>query len=498
MAAVTRTVQRWWDRSVALPLLVQDALLYLLAAVFALGTLIFAESVDYRQWAEMSLGPYFLAAAICLVVARRRSRAIHSEPVPVEAGVPNEAEAAARSNARGSPRGRDNLRRGVVLGLFITTVLLPLSVEVTLRAEAKPGAHAQPEVGVIEACGDRVAHHRPCYLRNPKSPGGFQPSSDQNSFFPYLPGMIPFGLINATTGPPELKDARVALSGFTLIVIAGALLIADTPSRRRWRIFQVAVVLPSGALPIVTGGDDLPVLALMLLSLALATRRRPVWSGLAMGLAGTLKFTAWPLLVLLTLGERDRRGRRAILRYSLTVAAVVIPVLGIGIGLDPRAFLLNAIRFPLGLAKVKSPAASPLIGQELVSLFPSAKPELIVVLGLVGVLAVCYGLLKWPPSSPSSAAGFSGIAMLLATLLAPATRFGYLIYPLNLLTWAILLRSAVPVAAEATSQAIQEPPSGIWKRRSLRPMVEEGWVSPASEGEIAGLTGVTITPTSHS
>ena len=267
-----------------------------------------------------------------------------------------------------------------MLGLLVTVVLVPLAVEVVLRAESKPGAHVQNEVTVIEACADRVAHHKNCYLSNPKSIGTSVTSQSENSFFPYLPGMIPFGLVNATSGPPEFKDARLPLTGFSLIVIAGALLIAETTSKRRWRIFQVVVILPSGALPMVTGGDDLPVIALMLLGLALATRRRPVWSGLAMGLAGTLKFTAWPLLILLVLGEWDRQGRRAVWRYSLAAAAVVVPVLGVGVGLAPHAFILNAIRFPLGLTKVKSPAASPLLGQELVTLFPAAKPELITML----------------------------------------------------------------------------------------------------------------------
>jgi len=280
-------------------------------------------------------------------------------------------------------------------------------------------------------------------------------------------------------------------------VIAGALLVADTSSRRRWRIFQVAIVLPSGALPMVTGGDDLPVIALMLLGLALATRRRPVWSGIAIGLSGTLKFTAWPLLLLLALGEWDRQGRRAILRYSLAVTAIVVPVLGLGVGLNAHAFILNAIRFPLGLTRVKSPAASPLIGQELVSLLPSAKPELIVVLGLVGAAAVAYGLWKWPPSTPQGAAGFSGLAMLLATVLAPATRFGYLIYPLNLLTWAILLKPYARGGTSMAQEAGQEPLSETSKRRILSPVVGEVCPSPASEGEIAGLTGVMTTPTSQ-
>ena len=375
-------------------------------------------------------------------------------------------------------------------------MLVPLTVEVILRAEAKAGA--QNEVTSIEGCADRVVHHKDCYLSDPKNAGGSLQNQGANSFFPYLPGMIPFGLVNATSGPPELKDARIALSGFTLIVLGGALLVADTSSRRRWRIFQVAIVLPSGALPMVTGGDDLPVLALLFLSVALATRRRPVLSGLAMGFAGTLKFTAWPLLILLTLGERDRLGRRAILRYSLAVFAVVVPILGIGIGLNPHAFFLNAIRFPLGLTKVKSPAASPLIGQELVKLFPGAKPELIALLGLVGLGLVGYGLWKWRPSNPQTAAGFSGLAMLLATLLAPATRFGYLIYPLNLLTWAVLLSPTLAGRPSDLEDLSQEPPSGTSKSRSRSPIVGEVWPEPASAGEIVGLTGVTTNPTSHS
>jgi hypothetical protein len=396
-------------------------------------------------------------------------------------------------------RGRDWVRRGVILGLLVTVVLLPLSVEVILRAESKPGAHVQNEVTVIEACADRVAHHKNCYLSNPKTIGTSETSQSENSFFPYLPGMIPFGLVNVTSGPPEFKDARIPLTGFSLIVIAGALLVADTTSRRRWRIFQVAVILPSGALPMVTGGDDLPVIALMLLALALATRRSPIWSGLAAGLAGTLKFTAWPLLILLILGEWDREGRRAIWRYAISAAVVVVPVLGVGVGLAPHAFILNAIRFPLGLTKVKSPAASPLLGQELVTLFPSAKPELITILTLLGLAAVGYGFYRWPPSSPQSAAGFSGFAMLLATLLAPATRFGYLIYPLDLLTWAVVLGPVASRAADKFRQSDQhQEPSGTSNNRSLRPMTGEVCPSPASEGEIAGLTGATTTPISHS
>ena len=476
MAAVSRWALRWRDRLVALSVLDQDALLYLLAAILALGTIVLGESADYREWAEIAVGPYAAAALICFAVARRRARRAVSEA-----------------------KGRDLVRRGVILGLLVTVMLVPLSWEVVLRAQNKPGDQVQNEVTVIEACAHRVIDHKVCYLTHPRNIGSSAVSGSEDSFFPYLPGMIVFGLIPAISKATVLKDARIPLTGFSLFAIAGALLIAGVPSRRRWRIFQVVVVLPSGALPMVTGGDDLPVIALMLLGLALATRRRPVLSGFAMGLAGTLKFTAWPLLVLLALGEWDRQGRRAILRYSVAVVAVVTPVLAVGMGSNWHAFVLNAIRFPLGLTRVKSPAASPLLGQELVKLFPSAKPELIVILGLIGIAAVLYGLRRWTPSTPQSAAGFSGLAMLFATVLAPATRFGYLIYPLDLLTFALLLTPLAFIAVEEPepTREVQEA-SGISNSRSVSPMTAEVCPSPASEGDMAGLAGVTVTPTSHS
>jgi glycosyl transferase family 87 len=473
-----RTTLGWRDRLVALSILDQDALLYLLAAILALGTILLGESADYRQWAEMAVGPYAVAVVLCWGAARRRSRRVKRD---------------------GTASERDRLRNGVILGLLITVMLVPLGVEVVLRADHHPGDEVQNEVTVIEAGGDRVMNHKNCYLAHPKTIGGSVTSQSEDSFFPYLPGMCPFGLINATSGPAELKDARIPLTGFSLIVIGAALLLAEVPSRRRWRLFQVVVVLPSGALPMVTGGDDLPVIALMMLGLALATRRRPVWSGLAIGLAGTLKFTAWPLLILLALGEWDRRGRRAILRYSFAVAAVAIPILGIGIGSNWHAFVTNAIKFPLGLTRVKSPAASPLLGQELVVLFPSVKPEIIALLGLVGLAAVAYGLKRWTPSSPQSAAGFSGLAMLLATVLAPATRFGYLIYPLDLLSCAVLFTPlALGAKGALAHDGHAQDASGISNSLSVSPIAAEVCPSPASEGEIDGLTGATITPTSHS
>ena len=70
MAAITSKLLTWRDRLVALPVLEQDALLYLLATIFAFGTIVLAVSDDYRQWAEIALGPYAAAATICWWVSR--------------------------------------------------------------------------------------------------------------------------------------------------------------------------------------------------------------------------------------------------------------------------------------------------------------------------------------------------------------------------------------------------------------------------------------------
>ena len=62
---------------------------------------------------------------------------------------------------------------------------------------------------------------------------------------------------------------------------------------------QAATVLPVCALTLTTGGDDLPVLALCLLALALCARERFGAAGVAAGLAGALKLFAWPVILVL-------------------------------------------------------------------------------------------------------------------------------------------------------------------------------------------------------
>ena len=442
--------------------------------MFATITGFVALSTDYRQWGMMAAGAYGAGGLVCLAGwLRGRRRPLAKATVSW-------------------------IRRGVLVVLVIGAVLVPLGLELSWRAQGGPGEHAQPEVAVIERAGDRAANGLDPYLGHPTSVG-VPPTSDAaridaHAFFPYLPGMVPFGMLNAAPIPTPLRDARVVLAGFTLLVGAGALAATDASLGARGRALQFLVVLPSGALPMVTGGDDLPVLALLLVGLLLAHRRRPVLAGLVLGVAGTLKFTAWPLLVLLALAVRDREDRPATGRYGLAVAAVVLPIVGAGFLASPAAFVENVVRFPLGLTKVHSPAASPLIGQVLVHAFPHHKPLVTAGLIALGAVAAAAALIRYRPRTPAAAVRFAAFVMGLATVLAPATRFGYLIYPANFVIWAYLLEAMAPRRAPIRARQSASLRSTIRRETAL---VGAVCPPPDSAGVIEGVTGSTRAPTSQ-
>jgi hypothetical protein len=384
----------------------------------------------------------------------------------------------------------------VIVALVLCgAVFAPLAAEVGWRAQATSGAHAQPEVPVIERAGDRVAAGHSPYLAQPTEVGNDASSDnksiDAQSFFPYLPGMAVFGLTNALSIPVALGDARLVIVAFTLAIAALALRLAGPSSRRRLRVVQILFALPFGALPLVTGGDDLPVIALVLLGLVLAARRSPVLSGVAFGCAATLKFTAWPILILMALAAQDRQGNRAPIRYLCASLLVALPVAAIGMIPSPRAFVESVVKFPLGLAGIKSPAASPLLGQALTSLFPSHRQLITVGLVVVG-LVIVLGMAKLrPPRTTAQVAAFTAFALFVATVLAPATRFGYLIYPTDLAAFAYLVAGMRPVG-------VRSDQSSSLSSTSCSSAVEDALSSPPpSAGETDGFADSTVTATSQ-
>ena len=98
------------------------------------------------------------------------------------------------------------------------------------------------------------------------------------------------------------------------------------------------------------------------------------------------------------------------------------------------------VLFPLGLSGVNSPAASPLPGHLLVTAFPFLHRALPLAVGLIGGALLAWYLYRRPPQTAAQVCTLGGVVMAVITLLAPATRIGYLLYPINFFVWAYLFR----------------------------------------------------------
>ena len=446
-----------------------DAVLYAVSAGFALLTALFAGLAGYRVWAWLALGPYLLAAAVSAVVgrshARRGAPSGPAAPAGGEAGSGAGSEVAApaggeaRSGAGAGVGSRTagrwrSARVWVFLLVLVGATIVPLAVEVTLRGANGHVSHVQPEVVVISQAGQRLATGKDPYhvtVEDGHVHSAVPGEPTYESFFPYLPLMALFGLSDSTRGPVRVTDTRLAFTVVTLLVVAGALAALRAPWGRKVRALQFLTVLPTAALPLATGGDDMPIVAFLLLAMVLAQRRRPGWSGLVLGVVCAMKFTAWPVALVALFAARDRAGHRTPGRMALGIAAVSGPVVVPFAMSNLRAFVDNVILFPLGLSGVKSPAASNLPGHVLVLYFPELHALLPATVAVVGGIVLLRHLLQRPPGSPAAVATLAGWVMLVAIAFAPATRVGYLLYPANLFVWGWMLRE------DPRSTAVVEP-----------------------------------------
>jgi hypothetical protein len=92
------------------------------------------------------------------------------------------------------------------------------------------------------------------------------------------------------------------------------------------------------------------------------------------------------------------------------------------------------VLFPLGLTRQQTLAASPLPGHLLASTGAVGHWAAVALLGAAGV-AVAASLQIRPPLSVPVALTRLALGMTLLIMLAPATRWGYLAYPVGLLGW---------------------------------------------------------------
>ena len=452
--SLSATASEQWHRGkellVGISPEVGDALLYLGGAAFALLTIFTSAFPLYQVWGRMAMSPYLFGAlasgALALAVRRARRRR------------PDGALSAVQH------RRAWWARIAVAACVFLGALAVPMGLEIFWRFDHVAGSHLQPEVVAVEKGGQDIVRGEDPYqklvrLHHPvayHAPG--QPY--YVGFLPYLPLMAVAGIPSDVWPNNGLSDARIFFCLTTLVVAAVALALCRAERRRKMRALQALIILPLAALPLATGGDDIPVAAFLLLGVVLAQRRQPFASGVVFGIASAMKFTAWPLAALALFAARGRNGERKPLSMLAGMVVIALPTIFPFVLKGPEALVDDVLLFPLGLSRVPSTAASALPGHVLVSLFPSLSRVLPLSVGLVLSVLLVRHLARHTPRTMSSVCNIAGVVLSVLILLAPNPRVGYLLYPINFFVWAYLvaepddgpevLPELTPLTADAT------------------------------------------------
>jgi hypothetical protein len=362
------------------------------SALFAGGVALFSTDPRHRLWGQAAAGGYGLAA---LAVAAWRSR---------------------------GTRGVD-VALGATLGGAILFPLLWLIAH----------GFGEPEVGVVATSADTLIRDGTPY----RSAQVLATTTNPNQYNPYLPLMAVFGVPQALLGHELLTDPRVWFGAVFLATFAVALRIAGARDSVRWALLLTAS--PIIAFELCVGGTDVPMVAFMCLGFALLWREQgafPVTAGLALGVASSMKATAWPAVVIAFALVYTRHGPRVALRFVAVAASVVVLIVGPFAVLRPGALVKNTISFPLGLASVRSQADSPLLGHVLAQ--TGVLGHTIVIVLLVGSgLAILASLVIRPPRNVPAATLRLVLGLSAMFVLAPSTRFGYFIYPAAMVLWLL-------------------------------------------------------------
>ncbi len=375
------------------------------SALFACAVALFSTNPPERLWGMLAAGPYGVAAIVAL------------------AG-----------------------RRGPVIAVAVS---LAGALIVPLAWMAWSG-RGQPEVSVVIHSAGLFLHQGTPYQ------GAHALATAHNPYVynPYLPALAVFGVPHALFGGGLLTDPRLWFGVVFVLGFAGTLALSGVS--RPWLWTAVVSASPVIAFPLSTGGDDLPVLALLCLGLALLRASRAprptlriVLAGLALGLAAAMKATAWPALAVALALVAVRDGKRAAAWLACAAIAVPIAVDGPVLIAQPAAVVSNTILFPLGLTKIKSPAASFLPGHLIAEAWGPGHLVAIALVLLAG-LGLAASLVLRPPRDERAAGWRLVMGLVLMFAFAPASRFGYGVYPLGLACWLLL---AAPAGAGAGDQA---------------------------------------------
>lgn len=377
-----------------------DLLFYGIGLVFAAGNAIASEFYGYRVWGNFATVGYLIALLLTLLQAVSRT------PPTIR--------------SRWTPVGVAGLLAGVVPLLVLVFVRDPKFV----WGNWPWSFPSQPEVWVVERSARLLLDNGTPYpdlglLGRPPHP---------DDYTPYGPAMTVFGLPRALFGDNPFTDARIAFAVATVLIIVLALKVMGWP-KVPVLAAQLAAVSPLTLLTIVVAGDDIPVIALIVLAAVLAFRAGPATAGVAIGVVINMKLTALPALAVLVVALVATRGWRAMLIFFGTViitsAVLVLPVLLV----DPAAFVEHVVLYPAGLGEAGSPAASPLPGHLIAQLGPVGHAASLALLA-AAACAITVWLVVRPPRDAADVMLRTATGLGTAIILAPATRWGYLVYPL--------------------------------------------------------------------
>ena len=335
----------------------------------------------------------------------------------------------------------------VSVALAVLAPLLWLSVAYPLEAG----------MWVIDRSATLLLHHGSPYLSAAQVTSWL-------SYNPYLPVMTLFGLPSAAGLGGLAGNSGVWIAVGTVVPLAAAFWIVMC-RRDALLATAVAVASPVIGLNLAVITTDPPVLALILLALALAVRptatsrpARTSWlagvtgSGIALGAACDLKSTAWLAVPVLASMFATRDGVRAAGRFVAATAVTAVVLVAI---LAPAALtswrgadalVQNSVLFPLGLTTYKTPADSLLPGHLLTAMGPAGH-VISVGLLLAAGLGIAISLVIRPPRDVPAAAWRLAVGLALMFLLGPQVRFGYFIYPLGLIGWLALTKTSAPAPA---------------------------------------------------
>jgi hypothetical protein len=230
-----------------------DALLFAIAAIFA-GATVSNQLLSHRTWAFVALWSYAAATLISIaaLIIRSAGKALY-----------HLREFIARTT--------------LTIVTFAGVALLP-TVLLTLYSTGGRIEMAQPEIFVIESSARRILNSATPYLSSGNI-AALPETARLNAYMPYFPGMALFGMPYAIVGSLWWSDARIWFAATFITTTLAALWLLrprenNANDRMLLRAAQAVTVLPTCALTMATGGDDLPVLGFCLLALALCANGR--------------------------------------------------------------------------------------------------------------------------------------------------------------------------------------------------------------------------------